>query len=57
MSQFEIVVMSLARFNTQFKVQKNQLLLRIKLINHETFWQQEQLYILASHTVEYNLLN
>ena len=43
MSQFEIVVMSLARFNTQFKVQKNQLLLRIKLINHETFWQQEQL--------------
>ena len=42
MSQFEIV-MSLARFNTQFKVQKNQLLLRIKLINHETFWQQEQL--------------
>ena len=57
MSQFEIVVMSLARFNTQFKVKKNQLLLRIKLINHETFWQQEQLYILASHTVEYNLLN
>ena len=30
MSQFEIVVMSLAHFNTQFKVEKNQLLLPIK---------------------------
>lgn len=44
MSQFEIVVMLLVHFNTQFKVEKKKsTFTSYKIINHETFWQQEQL--------------
>jgi len=43
MSQFEIVVMLLVHFNTQFKVEKKSTFTSYKVINQETFWQQEQL--------------